>query len=109
MSSRSFSLEERRLIYIEEISIRLELNPDFFESLVDRDIYIIYHHMGFGGEIPMTLEEIGNKFGISRQRVHVLMGKTIHTLRERANPSINRGSTGSVQSLDGLDNPDVPF
>lgn len=84
MSSRSFSLEERRLTYIEEIAIRLELDPDFFESLVDRDIYIIYHHMGFDGEVPMTLEEIGNKFGISRQRVHVLMGKAIKKLRKRA-------------------------
>lgn len=84
MSSRSFSLEERRLTYIEEIAIRLELDPDFFESLVDRDIYIIYHHMGFDGEVPMTLQEIGNKFGISRQRVHVLMGKAIKKLRKRA-------------------------
>jgi RNA polymerase sigma-32 factor len=55
---------------------------EFSEPLIDKEDYIFHHRLM--SEDPLTLQEIGNHYGISRERVRQiekrLMGKLRHYL-----------------------------
>ena len=52
-------------------------------TLTEREREIIRHFFGIG--VPdMTLEEIGNKFGLTRERVRQIKEKAIRRLRHRS-------------------------
>ena len=56
--------------YIDELSHRLNLSVDHFDSLMDRQVYILYHWFGINYLESMTLEQIGSLYKVSRQRIH---------------------------------------
>jgi len=56
--------------YIGELSIKLNLNEEVFDRLVDRQVFILYHWFGLNFLESMTLEQIGNLCRVSRQRIH---------------------------------------
>ena len=56
--------------YIDELSSRLNISEELFDSLMDRQVFILYHWFGINFLESMTLEQIGNLFKVTRQRIH---------------------------------------
>jgi len=69
---------------IKEI-LRGEL-AEMAKELKDRELYIFENRMM--SEEPMTLQEIGNKFGLSRERARQIEAKLVKRLRERLQAKI---------------------
>jgi RNA polymerase primary sigma factor len=56
---------------------------DLLEELPPREQKILRMRFGFDGD-PMTLEEIGKKIGLSRERIRQIETKAKRRLRARA-------------------------
>lgn len=63
---------------------RYHLTQAALKALPARDREIIYKRFGLDGENPMTLEELGRRLNISRERVRQLEQRAIERLRECA-------------------------
>lgn len=95
-STRSYSIEAMRLTdhkiermrgeLIETISRNLPFSKDDLSVLLSRELYIIAARFGFLNGEEATLEAIGNSLGITRQRVHFMLGRALKRIR-----SLNRG------------------
>ena len=57
-------------------------------QLTDREAEIISSYFGLGGKHPMTLEEIGEKFNLTRERVRQIKEKCIRQLKESTSPHL---------------------
>jgi len=51
------------------------------ETLSEREKVILLLRFGMSGEQPMTLEEVGQRFGLTRERIRQLEGKALAKLR----------------------------
>jgi RNA polymerase primary sigma factor len=51
------------------------------ETLTDRERVILLLRFGMTGEEPLTLEEVGKRFGLTRERIRQLEGKALAKLR----------------------------
>ena len=51
------------------------------ESLNPREQEVIKLRYGLGGKNPMTLEDVGKKFGVTRERVRQIEGKALRKLK----------------------------
>ncbi|MBP9055300.1 MAG: RNA polymerase sigma factor RpoD/SigA [Saprospiraceae bacterium] len=65
-------------------SLRKEIERSL-NTLTDRQADVIKLYFGIGIEHPMSLEDIGDKFGLTRERVRQIKDKAINKLR-----SVNR-------------------
>lgn len=65
--------------------LRAEL-AEMAKELQDRELYIFENRMV--ADEPMTLQEIGNKFGLSRERARQIEAKLVKRLRERLQAKI---------------------
>ncbi len=54
-------------------------------NLTERESEIITSYFGLNGKTPMTLEEIGEKFNLTRERVRQIKEKCIQRLKESTN------------------------
>jgi RNA polymerase primary sigma factor len=61
-------------------NLRDELS-DLLEVLDDRERKIIFQRFGFDGDKPKTLEEVGKKFGVTRERIRQLQNIALANLR----------------------------
>ncbi|MDB4353892.1 RNA polymerase sigma factor RpoD/SigA [Akkermansiaceae bacterium] len=63
---------------------------DLMEVLDERESKIIDARFGIGGRTPMTLEEVGREFGVTRERIrqlqNIALDKMRKTLRKREKP-----------------------
>ncbi len=63
---------------------------DLLEVLDDREHRIIGARFGLNGKRPMTLEEVGREFGVTRERIrqlqNVALGKMRRALRKKEKP-----------------------
>jgi RNA polymerase primary sigma factor len=50
-------------------------------TLTDRQADVIKLYFGIGVEHPLSLEDIGDKFGLTRERVRQIKDKAINKLR----------------------------
>ena len=50
-------------------------------TLDDRELSIIQRRFGLLGEEPVTLEEVGRVFGVTRERIRQIESKTLCKLR----------------------------
>jgi len=66
------ALEESRVAAVAQALSRLR----------PRDASILRMHFGFDGGDPMTLEEIGSRLGITRERVRQIRDRALRTLRK---------------------------
>ncbi|MBL7832003.1 MAG: sigma-70 family RNA polymerase sigma factor [Saprospiraceae bacterium] len=69
---------DQALEYIE--SLRREIERSL-STLTDRQADVIKLYFGIGIEHPMSLEDIGDKFGLTRERVRQIKDKAINKLR----------------------------
>lgn len=100
ISSRHLSLdapfqegEDNRLLDVLEDEVQAPPDEELFgealqrevekalSTLTDREAEVIRLYFGIGREKPMTLEQIGHKFGLTRERVRQIKEKAIRRLR----------------------------
>ncbi len=63
-------------------SLKLEIERSLL-TLSEREADIIRFYYGLNGNVPHTLEEIGNEFGLTRERVRQIKEKAIKKLRNQ--------------------------
>ncbi len=61
--------------------MRLQIDSAL-SGLVDREAEILRLYYGLDGEEPMTLDQIGSRFGLTRERVRQIKEKALHRLRQ---------------------------
>ena len=65
---------------------------DLLEVLNERESKIIDARFGLGGKTPMTLEEVGREFGVTRERIrqlqNIALDKMRKNLRKREKPTL---------------------
>jgi RNA polymerase primary sigma factor len=69
---------DQDLEYRESLSREIERS---LSTLTDRQCDVIKLYFGIGIEHPMSLEDIGDKFGLTRERVRQIKDKAINKLR----------------------------
>src|ERR1700693_536221 len=74
-------------------NMRDELS-ELSEVLDDRERQIIFKRFGLDGGKPKTLEEVGKKFGVTRERIrqlqNIAMTKLRRALAKREKPTVRR-------------------
>ena len=68
-------------------SLKLEINRAL-ETLSNKEGDVIKLYYGLGGELPMSLDEIGVTFDLSRERVRQIKEKGIRRLRHTSKSKI---------------------
>jgi RNA polymerase primary sigma factor len=59
-------------------------------GLNEREAEIISCYFGLNGKTPMTLEEIGEVYGLTRERVRQIKERCIQRLKDKTNPGLLR-------------------
>ncbi len=77
---------KRRFALLRDKNLRDELT-DLLEVLDDRESNIIFQRFGLDGSKPKTLEEVGKKFGVTRERIRQLQNIGLAKLRSRIQSS----------------------
>jgi len=87
------SLSDKKLLQIEspdgvdEFMIKESLGQEISEvldTLKDREKQVLKLYFGIDGEEEMTLEEIAEEYGLSRERVRQIKEKAVRRLRHRS-------------------------
>ena len=68
-------------------SLRIEINRAL-DTLSPREADVVKLNFGLGGQPPMTLQEIGDTFDLSRERVRQIREKAIRRLRQQSKSHI---------------------
>jgi RNA polymerase primary sigma factor len=68
-------------------SLRREVERALF-TLTQREADVIRLYFGLAGEQPMTLEEIGERFDLTRERVRQIKEKAIRRLKHTSRSKI---------------------
>ena len=63
-----------------------------FETLSSREATILKMRFGIGYEKPKTLEEVGEHFGVTRERIRQLEGKALRKMRHPMRVQILKGA-----------------
>jgi len=75
-------------------SLRREIERSL-STLTDRQCDVIKLYFGIGVEHPMSLEDIGDKFGLTRERVRQIKDKAINKLRSANRSKLLKNYLGS--------------
>ena len=75
-------------------SLRQEIERSL-STLTDRQCDVIKLHFGIGVEHPMSLEDIGEKFGLTRERVRQIKDKAINKLRSASRSKLLKHYLGA--------------
>lgn len=75
-------------------SLRSEINRSL-STLTDRQCDVIKLYFGIGVEHPMSLEDIGEKFGLTRERVRQIKDKAINKLRNTSRSKLLKNYLGA--------------
>lgn len=63
-------------------------------QLTDRESEIISCYFGLNGKAPMTLEEIGTRYNLTRERVRQIKEKCIRQMKENTSPALLQAYVG---------------
>ncbi len=59
------------------------------QALSQRERSVVFHHYGLGPNgRPMTLEQIGKLFGVTKERIRQIEKRALEKLREAMSPSV---------------------
>ncbi len=83
---------DNKLEYAE--SLRREIERSL-NTLTERQCDVIKLYFGIGVEHPMSLEDIGEKFGLTRERVRQIKDKAINKLRSASRSKLLKHYLGS--------------
>jgi RNA polymerase primary sigma factor len=75
-------------------SLRREIERSL-GTLTDRQCDVIKLYFGIGVEHPMSLEDIGEKFGLTRERVRQIKDKAINKLRATSRSKLLKSYLGA--------------
>lgn len=75
-------------------SLRTEIDRSL-STLTDRQCDVIKLYFGIGVEHPMSLEDIGDKFGLTRERVRQIKDKAINKLRNTSRSKLLKNYLGA--------------
>ncbi|MCD6168109.1 MAG: RNA polymerase sigma factor RpoD [Caldisericia bacterium] len=78
-------VEDKRILSPEEETIISCSNEELMEMLKflpEREREIVKLRFGLGGNVPHTLEEVGAKFNVTRERIRQIESKAIRRLRQ---------------------------
>jgi RNA polymerase primary sigma factor len=75
-------------------SLRREIERSL-STLTDRQRDVIKLYFGIGVEHPMSLEDIGDKFGLTRERVRQIKDKAINKLRSASRSKLLKSYLGA--------------
>ena len=75
-------------------SLRQEIERSL-GTLTERQCDVIKLYFGIGVEHPMSLEDIGEKFGLTRERVRQIKDKAINKLRSASRSKLLKHYLGS--------------
>ena len=75
-------------------SLSREINRSL-STLTDRQCDVIKLYFGIGIEHPMSLEDIGDKFGLTRERVRQIKDKAINKLRNTSRSKLLKNYLGA--------------
>ena len=64
------------------------------QTLTSREADVIRLYFGLGGEHPLTLEEIGERFDLTRERVRQIKEKAIRRLKHTSRSRILKSYLG---------------
>ncbi len=65
---------------VENVMLREEI-ANLLMDLKERERKVIIYRFGLGDEPPMTLEEVGKKFEVTRERIRQIEAKALRKLR----------------------------
>ena len=74
-------------------SLKTEIR-NILAILPEREAEVIRLYFGLEGELSMTLEEIGEKFNLTRERVRQIKEKAIRRLRHNSKSKILKSYLG---------------
>lgn len=80
------------LEYVESLRTEIERS---LSTLTDRQYDVIKLYFGIGIEHPMSLEDIGDKFGLTRERVRQIKDKAINKLRSTSKSKLLKNYLGN--------------
>ena len=92
LENRSAPRTDMQLEYLE--SLRKEIERSL-STLTDRQKDVIKYYFGIGVEHPMSLEDIGEKFGLTRERVRQIKDKAINKLRATSRSKLLKNYLGN--------------
>ena len=75
-------------------SLRKEIDRSL-STLTDRQCDVIKLYFGIGVEHPMSLEDIGERFGLTRERVRQIKDKAINKLRTKSRSKLLKHYLGA--------------
>ena len=84
-------IADSNLEYKESLKLETERT---LASLTDREREVIKLFFGIGVEHPMTLEDIGDSLGITRERIRQIKDKAITKLRSASRSKALKGYLG---------------
>lgn len=73
-----------------ETGLLLDQIEDALESLSEREAAVIRARFGFADGVPLTLEEIGNRFGVTRERIRQIEAKAMSKLKHPSQANLLR-------------------
>jgi len=85
-------LTDQQLEYVE--SLRKEIERSL-NTLTERQCDVIKLYFGIGVEHPMSLEDIGDRFGLTRERVRQIKDKAINKLRSASRSKLLKNYLGN--------------
>lgn len=59
-----------------------------FAHLNEREVEILTNYFGLNGKEPKTLEEIGQQYGLTRERVRQIKERSMQKLKQHTNPNL---------------------
>lgn len=83
---------DNKLDYTESLRGEIERS---LSTLTDRQCDVIKLYFGIGIEHPMSLEDIGDKFGLTRERVRQIKDKAINKLRSTSRSKMLKNYLGN--------------
>jgi RNA polymerase primary sigma factor len=92
LENKKTPVTDNDLVYSQSLAAEIERS---LGTLTERQSDVIKLYFGIGVEHPMSLEDIGEKFGLTRERVRQIKDKAINKLRSASRSKLLKQYLGS--------------